>query len=97
MRCFSSFKLTGSGGTKTLSLIYPHKKKSQGVKSGLIHNVESVYFFYSNPVYMYARTHTHTHTHTQTRIHIHHTVSICTADMSQSISIPSGLFGPSYL
>ena len=35
MRCFISFKLTESGGTKTLSLIYPHKKKSQGVKSGL--------------------------------------------------------------
>ena len=35
MRCFSSFKLTGSGGAKTLSLIYPHKKKSQGVKFGL--------------------------------------------------------------
>jgi hypothetical protein len=34
---------------KLLSLIYSHKKKSQGVKSGL-HNVESVYFFYSNPI-----------------------------------------------
>ena len=51
MRFFSSFKLTG-GGTKILSLIYPHKKKSQGVKSGLLHNVESVYFFYSNPAYI---------------------------------------------
>jgi hypothetical protein len=31
-----SFTLTGSGGTKTLSLIYPHKKKSQGVTAGLV-------------------------------------------------------------
>ena len=36
MRCFISFKLTGSGETKTLSLIYPHKKKSQAVMSGLL-------------------------------------------------------------
>jgi len=32
IRCFSSFKLTGSGGTKSVSLMYPHKKKSQGVQ-----------------------------------------------------------------
>jgi hypothetical protein len=36
MPCFRPFALTGSGGTKTLSLIYPHKKKSQGVRSGLL-------------------------------------------------------------
>jgi hypothetical protein len=30
------FTLTGSGGTKSLSLIYPDKNKSQGVRSGLL-------------------------------------------------------------
>jgi hypothetical protein len=36
-RCFTSFKLTGSGGTKTLFLMYLQKKKknSQGIKSEL--------------------------------------------------------------
>jgi len=36
MSYFISVKLAGSGGRKILSLIYPHKKKSQGVKSGLL-------------------------------------------------------------
>jgi len=43
-----------------MSLIYPHKKKSQGVKSELLHNVESVYFFYSNPVFPRSPTYVHT-------------------------------------
>ena len=47
LRCFSSFKLTGSGGTKTLSSTL--LRKLQMVL--ILHNVESVYFFYSNPVY----------------------------------------------
>jgi hypothetical protein len=33
---FRSFTLTGIGGTKALSLIYPHKRKSQRVRSGLL-------------------------------------------------------------
>jgi len=36
MRCFSSFKLTVSGGTKTLVFIDLHNKKSQGDKSVLL-------------------------------------------------------------
>jgi hypothetical protein len=34
MRCFRSFTHTGREGPKALSLIYPHKKKSQGIRSG---------------------------------------------------------------
>jgi hypothetical protein len=34
MRARSSFKLAGRGGTKTLSLIYPHTEKFRDVKSG---------------------------------------------------------------
>jgi hypothetical protein len=30
IRCFRSSKVTGTGGTKTLSLICPHKKKVTG-------------------------------------------------------------------
>ena len=52
MHCFSSFKLTGSGGTKTLSLIYPTRRNHKELSLGLLRNVESVYFFYSNPVHI---------------------------------------------
>jgi hypothetical protein len=34
IRACSSTKLAGSGGTKTLSLTYPHTEKSRGVRSG---------------------------------------------------------------
>ena len=50
MLCFSSFKLTGSGGTKTLFLVYPTRRNHKELSLDLLHNVESVYFFYSNPV-----------------------------------------------
>jgi hypothetical protein len=47
MRCFRSFTLTGSGGTKTLSSIYPHKKNSQGVRYGLLRGQRVSAMFWS--------------------------------------------------
>jgi hypothetical protein len=49
MRCFSSFKLTGSGGTKIV-LYATTQIVSTMLTVLILHNVESVYFFYSNPV-----------------------------------------------
>jgi hypothetical protein len=34
IRCLNSGKDRGRGGTNALSFMYPHKKKSHGVKSG---------------------------------------------------------------
>ena len=51
MHCFSSFKPTGSGGTKNLSSTYYANSVSTTLTVLILHNVESVYFFYSNPVY----------------------------------------------
>jgi len=52
MRCFSSFKLTGSGGKKTLPYIDLQKKKSQGVKS--VHlggqNVSDIFSSVARPI-----------------------------------------------
>ncbi|GFT24285.1 hypothetical protein TNCV_2065031 [Trichonephila clavipes] len=39
MRCFSSARSTGRGGTNTLFLTYSHKKKSRIVKLGLVAGV----------------------------------------------------------
>ena len=36
IRASSSSKLAGRGGTKTLSLMYPHTEKSRGVKSVIV-------------------------------------------------------------
>ena len=57
MRCFSSLKLTGSGGTKTLSSSYYANCVSTTLTVLILHNVESVYFFYSNPVLLYQFLH----------------------------------------
>jgi hypothetical protein len=53
MRCFTTFTLTGSGGTKTVSNLKTYTKKPckySGYINTTLVSVESVYFFYSTPV-----------------------------------------------
>jgi len=54
---FSSFKLIGNVGTKTLSLMYPQKKKSQGVKCGLIggQHVSAMFSSVDRPIQLHGR------------------------------------------
>ena len=53
-RAVKIWRLTGSGGTKTVSFTYPQKKKSHGVKSGDGggHRINASSYFPACPIHL---------------------------------------------